>query len=68
MVITLDLKSNMDRFIEFKEELNGKQHTCLKSNMDRFIEILYEYKQTLNVCLKSNMDRFIDAVNFITPL
>ena len=34
-----DLKSNMDRFIEMKQEWNRNGSGNLKSNMDRFIAV-----------------------------
>ena len=37
LTLMLYLKSNMDRFIEFRDILNEKGFKDLKSNMDRFI-------------------------------
>ena len=55
------LKSNMDRFIEGKEQ----GHCCicghLKSNMDRFIEWSLSPGTPERRYLKSNMDRFIES-------
>ena len=37
----IDLKSNMDRFIETSKKFFIQQTKYLKSNMDRFIDALY---------------------------
>ena len=54
------LKSNMDRFIDFKKIKLQFCNQTLKSNMDRFIAKLACLAFCSFFTLKSNMDRFID--------
>ena len=53
------LKSNMDRFIECKNDPTACGYATLKSNMDRFIVNLVQPNLGEKINLKSNMDRFI---------
>ena len=62
----IDLKSNMDRFIEYYNLQTQDNHQHLKSNMDRFIAAPLYYRAIRDLNLKSNMDRFIDFI-IITP-
>ena len=55
----INLKSNMDRFIECKLFFLHSAHFYLKSNMDRFIGKRKRNKNAEFDNLKSNMDRFI---------
>ena len=64
VLINTDLKSNMDRFIDFS--VLHKQQNCLylKSNMYRFIACAIVNRHLFELYLKSNMDRFIDYLKF----
>ena len=59
----LDLKSNMDRFIDGKIQQSSSYVYYLKSNMDRFIDGKIQQSSSYVYYLKSNMDRFIDPCN-----
>ena len=58
--LPVNLKSNMDRFIEFYRSEQHQQLQYLKSNMDRFIGTVPACAPTRFTHLKSNMDRFIE--------
>ena len=58
----VNLKSNMDRFIDFAFIFRYVRISHLKSNMDRFIGSNYDVKYEGQDNLKSNMDRFIVKV------
>ena len=59
MLLFQNLKSNMDRFIEFLSFLILNSLFYLKSNMDRFIGLGLCKTNSRAGYLKSNMDRFI---------
>ena len=56
---SIDLKSNMDRFIANPRTKMITEGKYLKSNMDRFIATDLDAITSTNENLKSNMDRFI---------
>ena len=58
-VLSLNLKSNMDRFIVNRHNKIFFCHEYLKSNMDRFIVNACYNLLNRQKNLKSNMDRFI---------
>ena len=60
-----NLKSNMDRFIDFKKVKLQFCNQNLKSNMDRFIEFVREFLLIFSKYLKSNMDRFIAFKTYV---
>ena len=55
----LNLKSNIDRFIENTTSCTEHIYLNLKSNMDRFIGLVSNTLVSVIRYLKSNMDRFI---------
>ena len=59
---SLDLKSSMDRFIDYRDSDSRRCSSNLKSSMDRFIAFVTVDCVILNANLKSSMDRFIDLL------
>ena len=62
------LKSNMDRFIEWYNEVKGLSNVAFKIQYGQIYRIIHKFSPSSTKYLKSNMDRFIDETSPLNSL